>query len=315
LNRVLLHVTNGDSAGNTLRQTSLGGDVLPWRDALHEGPVPDVPRRELLATRARFLANSGWGSEDQLRAGFEQRDQRLLDAFRNDDHVVLWFEHDLYDQLQLVDILALAHDHDATPELIVIGEFPGRPDFRGLGELSADELESLWPSRVTATPAVTNAAADAWATIRAPEPTGLAGLAPRELPFLAAAIERWLEELPAASNGLSTTERHALEAIAKRGARTPKEAFVAAQELEPAPFLGDTWFHRALDALNGTLVEDDDGLRLTPTGERVLRNEADRVDLLGIDRWIGGTHVTPDSLWRLSASGPSRDARRRPPAR
>lgn len=36
----LLHVTNGDSAGNTLRQTSLGGAVLPWQDVLHEGPVP-----------------------------------------------------------------------------------------------------------------------------------------------------------------------------------------------------------------------------------------------------------------------------------
>src|SRR3954465_13164087 len=52
----LLHVTNGESAGNTLRQTSLGGAVLPWQDVLHEGPVPDVPRSELLRTRAAFLS-------------------------------------------------------------------------------------------------------------------------------------------------------------------------------------------------------------------------------------------------------------------
>jgi hypothetical protein len=39
-------------------------------------------------------------------------------------------------------------------------------------------------------------------------------------------------------------------------------------------------------------------LRLTETGERVLRGEADRVELLGVDRWIGGTHVTPESGWR-----------------
>src|SRR5262249_20182386 len=36
----LLHVTNGESAGNTLRQAALGGAVLPWQDSLHEGPVP-----------------------------------------------------------------------------------------------------------------------------------------------------------------------------------------------------------------------------------------------------------------------------------
>ena len=40
-----LHVTNGESAGNTLRQTALGGAVLPWQDVLHEGPVPLGPRR------------------------------------------------------------------------------------------------------------------------------------------------------------------------------------------------------------------------------------------------------------------------------
>src|SRR5690242_6636378 len=50
-----LHITNGESAGITLRRTSLGGAVLPWHDVLHEGPVPDVERPELRRIRARFL--------------------------------------------------------------------------------------------------------------------------------------------------------------------------------------------------------------------------------------------------------------------
>ena len=88
--------------------------------------------------------------------------------------------------------------------------------------------------------------------------------------------------------------------------------------------MGDTWFYRALSALGqGTarLLETDDGtplpqppplgdgqpfarlqLRLTATGEQALRGEADRVELLGIDRWIGGTHVTPDNTWRWDAA-------------
>ena len=47
----LLHITNGESAGNTLRQTALGGAVLPWQDVLHEGPVPALPRQKLLTER------------------------------------------------------------------------------------------------------------------------------------------------------------------------------------------------------------------------------------------------------------------------
>ena len=318
----LLHVTNGESAGNTLRQTSLGGAVLSWQDVLHEGPVPAGARPELLRTRAAFLSGCGWGSAQAIGSALQRRDRTLLGALRDRRHVVLWFEHDLYDQLQLVDILALASTTGGTPELIVAGSFPGKPSFRGLGELTAAELETLWPSRVAATPGMLAAAASAWDALRQPDPSALAALATAgapELPFLGAALRRLLEELPAPTDGLSGTERRALQAIAA-GAATPVAAFLAAQDLEAAPFLGDAWFYRVLTGLGRgreRLIETLDGeplpaapplgdarafagvsLRLTPAGERVLQHQADRVQLLGVDRWIGGSHITPGTAWR-----------------
>jgi hypothetical protein len=317
-----LHVTNGDSAGSTLRQTSLGGTVLPWRDVLHEGPVPAGSRRELLQARATFLSGCGWGNGTSIPSEMERRDRELLDALRHKEQVVLWFEHDLYDQLQLLDILALAHTAAGSLELIVVGSFPGRPQFRGLGELTAEQLETLWPSRVTATPETLAAAGSAWEALRQPEPSALVAHARADvpqLPFLGPALRRLLEELPAPGDGLSGTERRLLRAIAA-GAATPAAAFRAAQDLEAAPFLGDTWFFRALWGLGGgeaRLVETQEGeplgpapplgdahgfarlpLRLTRDGERVLGQQADRVTLLGVDRWVGGTHVTADTTWR-----------------
>jgi DNA-binding transcriptional MerR regulator len=312
----LLHVTNGESAGNTLRQTTLGGAVLPWQDVLHAGPVPAVPRRELLRLRAGFLADAGWGSRRAILGSLERRDAQLLRAFRDGIEVVLWFEHDLYDQLQLLDVLSLAHGADATLELVVVGSFPGKPSFHGLGELTADELETLWPERRRASTETLATAAKAWDAFRAPDPSGLAKLAHREepeLPFLAPALLRLLEELPAPGDGLSGTERRALEAVAA-GERSPREAFLATQAAEPAPFLGDTWFYSAVAELGAgpnRLLETADGeplppapplgdaqrfvgapIRLTATGERVLAGDANRVELLGIDRWVGGTHLS-----------------------
>jgi len=97
---------------------------------------------------------------------------------------------------------------------------------------------------------------------------------------------------------------------------TPGAAFVAAQRLEDAPFHGDTWFYRTLAAMAG-LLETEGGdplppppplgdgrafaslrVRVTRNGERVLRDEADRVEKFGVDRWVGGTHVTALNLWR-----------------
>jgi hypothetical protein len=133
------------------------------------------------------------------------------------------------------------------------------------------------------------------------------------LPFLGPALIRLLEELPAPRDGLSGTERRVLQAIAA-GATRPLGVFRATQDLEEAPFLGDMWFYRTLALLgagDARLVETQEGeplqavtadpapsLRLTRTGERVLARKEDRVTLLGADRWVGGTHVTPANLWR-----------------
>ena len=197
--------------------------------------------------------------------------------------------------------------------------FPGRPSFHGLGELTADELATLWPERTRATDAQLAAAGAAWQAFRAPELDELRVLAENGvpgLPLVALALRRLLEELPAAGDGLSRTERHALEAVAA-GAATPTRAFLATQESEEAPFLGDAWFFRTLAALaqgpnrlvatihGGALPAPPplgDGvrfarlpIRLTPRGEEVLEGRADRVELLPLDRWIGGTHLTASS--------------------
>jgi hypothetical protein len=169
-------------------------------------------------------------------------------------------------------------------------------------------------------------AAAAWDVFRAPDPAGLAELVTRDskqLPFLAAALQRLLEDLPDVADGLSRTERQALQVVAG-DARTPMGAFLATQELEDAPFLGDAWFYRALSTIgqgDERLLETEEGeplppapplsdgqefawlaLRVTPSGERVLGGEADRVELLGVDRWLGGSHVTAQSGWRWDSA-------------
>ena len=68
------------------------------------------------------------------------------------------------------------------------------------------------------------------------------------LPFLSAALGRFLEELPGARDGLSRTERQLLQVLAD-GPRSPVQAFLAAQELEDTPFHGDTSIFRALREL------------------------------------------------------------------
>ena len=294
-----LHVTNGDSTAGTLEQTALSGDTLPWRDVYHEGPVLAGSRDRMLRHRASFLATAGFGDEEATFDSFVARDAALLAALQDGREVVLWFEHDLYDQLQLLDVLALAGDagfEEGALELIEIGSFPGRPQFRGLGELEGDELASLWPARRPVTDEDTASAQAGWAAVRAADPQALLALPPSPRPFLAPALRRFLQELPWVGDGLSRTERQLLSLLAE-GPMLIGALFVASQELEEAPFHGDTWVFRALEKLAPLVVVSAGLAEITDDGRAVLRGEADRVSF-GIDRWVGGTHVEPGNVWR-----------------
>ena len=295
----MLHVTNGDSTTATMQSAGLAGDRLSWRDVLHEGPVPDLPPAELRAVRAEYLATLGdHGDAAAVEADLLARDERLAAALAEGEPVVLWFEHDLYDQLQLIQILAGLSDRPEHVELICIGSFPGRPRFAGLGELEPDELASLWPVRAPVIPEHVRLARAAWDVVRGGDPVELARAAatPDErLPYLAPALRRLLEELPGTRDGLGRTERQLLGAVAA-GARTREQAFVASMAAEEAPFMGDTIAFDRLESLDGLV---DRGLEVTDAGREVLAERADRVALIGFDRWLGGLHVTArENLWR-----------------
>jgi hypothetical protein len=302
----VLHITNGDSVAVPLLQTALGGDAFAWRDAYHEGPVRSGERSRLIDARAAFLSLCGWGDEDAIRGELLARDARFVAALREGREIVLWFEHDLYDQLQLVDLLALAGETGFDPEqleLIEIDSFPGRPGFRGLGELSIAELESLWPQRRAVTDEDTAGAQLVWEAVRRADPRGLAEVRldpPASRPFLARALGRLLEELPDVDDGLSRTERQLLELL-DDGPLLTGALFVASQELEDAPFHGDAWILRTLAELTPLVSLTEGSAEITDAGRRVLAGDDDRVELLGIDRWVGGTHLVPGSVWRWNA--------------
>ena len=100
-----LIITNGDDAVARMREAGVRGEILPWRDILHEGPVPpSLLLEDLSAVRADFLAQRGWLAKEELNAAFRSRDA-MIRRHNEFESVVLWFEHDLYDQLQLIQLL------------------------------------------------------------------------------------------------------------------------------------------------------------------------------------------------------------------
>ncbi|HEV7675850.1 MAG TPA: hypothetical protein VGQ12_15065 [Candidatus Angelobacter sp.] len=306
---LMLHITNGDSVTGTFRQVRFPGTYLAWKDSLHDGPVPQTETlSDLSDVRAQALAGFGWGAYEPLRADFASRDRTLQD-FRKHQDVVLWFEHDLYDQLQLLQLLDWFEQQDLEGinlDLVQIDSYPGVRPFYGLGQLSGPQLARLFPMRKRVTQAQRSIAVETWRAFRAADPNDLAAISQQiipEMPFLGAALVRFLEEYPGTTDGLSRTERQILQAAAA-GKRKKAEIYMESRKQEHVPW-GDASVYLRLGWLsagqNPALVESPrNEFTVTDAGRQLLEGKADWIKLQGnVDRWLGGVHLTGEQAqWR-----------------
>lgn len=309
----MLIVTNGDAAVATLKDAGIPGHIFAWRDVLHEGPVPHgLTLREMSDVRAAFIADRGWGSEERVRRDFKLRDDKL-DSAQHQTEFLLWFEHDLYDQLQLIQILdqlVTAPPEDTILSMICREAF--------VSHTAAELLDEWFEERESLDDRQLDLGSEAWDAFTNPSPEAWAALLDEDtivLPFLADAIERLLEEYPAPGDGLSRSERQILEALTE-GHTTPGSLFRATQGMEEAAFMGDASFWPILAGLtvpDTPLVagegpmelpgpRPDPGflrqpLEITTMGRSVLAGEVDWMTLAPIDKWLGGVHLTKPQ-WR-----------------
>ncbi len=286
-----MHVRCGSDIFATLAQTGLRGRMVEWIDPVCDGPTPRTENvDQWYDVRARYIAEAYGLDYVEVRLQLVRQDGALVP--RDDEHaVVLWFEHDLFDQAILVRILTLVRGTSRPIFLIDSGEH--------LGPMDASGLARLYPGR-TIGDAEFDLAERAWAAYTSPDPhdierplrAGTPGL-----PFLASALLRQMAELPSVHNGLGMTQQLTLEAV-NAGARTPREIFQAYMSREDAAWLGDAQFWSRLSALQsmGLIGER---YRLTVLGGAVLAGEADAVAECGINRWVGGVHLrTGDAIPR-----------------
>ncbi|HEX8133566.1 MAG TPA: hypothetical protein VF880_09070, partial [Actinomycetes bacterium] len=239
----VLHVTNGDVTVELLRRAGLAEHALAWADVLHEGPVPaGLEEAGLRRVRAEFIAGADGADAVAVRRRFEARDRTL--AGNRAGEYVLWFEADLYDQLQIAQILVMLGRLGVAPgrvTLVCIGEYPGIAHFGGLGQLEPGQLPGLLEVATPLTAEALDLGAAAWAALRAADPGGLREIAASRLPelrFLGEAFDRLSREYPSTRDGLSLTERRILAAAAD-GAGTAGEVFARVGAREARPYLGD----------------------------------------------------------------------------
>ena len=188
-------------------------DLVPWRDLLHDGPVPaGLEPGRLARVRAAHLASRGWVSESAALASLRERDGRVSAARRRGVEIVLWFETDLVCALALAQVADRLSGHLAPVWLVTV---PNRADHN---------LRAAWRRRRRYQPR-----SEAFTALRSPDPRGWAAVP---------AFARLLAELPDVKTELSALERAVLAAL-KLGALSAAELFTWVSAQERPPWIAD----------------------------------------------------------------------------
>lgn len=308
MNKVL-HITNGSSAVDIMRKSGLEGDLLPWDDVLHVGPVPAKLSFEALSeVRAEYIINQGWADADMVDRLFRERGV-LMSHIEKYEKVILWFEHDLYDQLQILEILNYLSSvsFDLNRLSMICTE-------NYLGRLNAEEIAVLKQYEEGVSQEQIDLAVKVWKAFREHTPLFWAKLLHKNtkvLPFLHGTIHRMLEEYPSESNGLSRTQNDILD-IVSNGEYRLGRIFAEQQKREKRVFLGDTVF---IDIVNEMMVvnfpllisnlgdrvelpfSQDQQMSITQKGLDVLSGKVHWLEIHTVDKWLGGVHLSKKNVW------------------
>ncbi len=274
----LLHITNGDSFTSRLQSLQLKGDVITWREMLCEGKtLSSVGSESFWKTRFEFLSKNykvskSWFIEKTLK------EYRSLCNHKQQDHIVLWFEYDLFCQINMLAVLSWlkTHRRHAEISLVCSGKEDDSDKLYGLNELSNEKLLQLYKDRKILSQDDIEYADYIWQLYCSDNPIRLENqIANNDFQFeyLSDALKAHLKRFPTIKNGLNDLENHILEVAKKEKPKSKKELMQKLLTDQGYYGFGDTQYERMVSSLK-PLFSSFDPVKLTKKGLDVLKKEA-----------------------------------------
>jgi hypothetical protein len=242
----ILHILNGDSTLQSFEQTGLEGNTLVWREVLSEGPLEgNISSGTFRKNRQDWISETFSEAPESYQVTMLDQLAKLGEPY---DEINIWFEFDLHCQANMLGVMTyLKQKTDLSgPAIFLIcpGEYPGKENFRGMGELNGEELEYLYDNiRVQLNEMDFILAAEAWDMYVTRDAGKLNNYLTStaywgNLPLLKPALQAELKRLQVNKAGLNYIEQKLLD-IYKSGIHTRREIYSKFWETEKIYGMGD----------------------------------------------------------------------------
>ncbi len=322
---MVLHITNLAQTVEYLQQCGVSGKFIAWQDTLYDGPIDRCADLDLFIEK-RVVFYQGFPNDlgDNAVERLIKRN-KVLYSFAEFESVVLWFGNNVADQLQLLQLLFWFNEQSLGVTRLFLVNMD-----RTLSMLSVNStpnerwISRLFSSRIEITTGQLVVASRAWLSYTAASPMAILDMHEEDLSsllYLRHALRRVLEQYPSNINGICRTEKCILEALIKCACQLEvifKRVIGSSDSLMGMSYeifcqyllrmlQGDGALVRLMDGDNLVVLDDlfnnaELTVSITAQGREVLYNHMDWIELVGIDRWIGGVHLHKGNIWRWSES-------------
>jgi hypothetical protein len=289
----LLHITNGDSFTQRLNTLNLKGDVITWREMLCEGKtLANVGSESFWKTRYEFLhknykVSKSWFIEKTLK------EYRSLCNHKQQDQIVLWFEYDLFCQVNMLAVISwlLANRKYAQISLVCSGKEDESDKMYTLNELSDEQLLGLYKNKKVLSQDDIEYADYVWQLYCSNNPMRLENLTDfndYQFDYLSDAIKSHLQRFPSIANGLNSMENSILRVTADEKPTSRKELLKSILQNQGNLGFGDTQYDRAITRLK-PLFTAFNPVKLSKKGKEILDGQTSYYSCIqDNDVYLGG---------------------------
>ncbi|PWI29579.1 DUF1835 domain-containing protein [Flavobacteriaceae bacterium LYZ1037] len=272
MSKKTLHITNGNSLTNYLKELDIPGHILTWQEMLCEGPLSlEINTDEFLTKRKEFL-NSFYHieiNEDEFK-----QELSVLNDTSGFSEIVLWFEYDLFCHINLLAVIKLLNEKNIQLPLFLVcsGRIKGETQLKGLSELSPDQLFNHFHDKVKLKDSDIDLAITLWQIYCGKDHNLFKPYITKKSSFkyLNACLKAHLKRFPNLKSGLSVLENNILKIINEKTIKSKNQLIGYVLNYQGYYGFGDMQILRLIDLLQVFYTEEDHKITLNRKGHEAL---------------------------------------------
>ncbi|WP_452599834.1 DUF1835 domain-containing protein [Pontimicrobium sp. MEBiC01747] len=287
-----LHITNGSSLTDYLKDLKIEGDIITWNEMLCEGPtINAIDSEAFIKIRTDFFKTTY--NAEYSDGGFVS-ELAKFNHLANYTEIVLWFEYDLFCHINLIAAISLLKQKDVTAQLYLVcsGRVENEPELKGLSELTPKQLKAHYNNKTALTVDDIALAQKAWNTYCGNDHNLLKPLIvkPSNFTYLSNSLKAHIRRFPDTRSGLNTLEYNTLKLVKKHNIKSRHHLLGYTLHYQGYYGFGDTQLEKMIDRLAIFFNETETALTLNRKGHLALELQQNFLNELQTDFYFGGVN-------------------------